>query len=73
MCTYLFYRDWCISRQLWWGHRIPAYFVSSTDDSIPASDVSTGNTSTDCLCHKSLTLNWALNHVLFDIQEFDNH
>ncbi|QSL64153.1 hypothetical protein MERGE_000308 [Pneumocystis wakefieldiae] len=20
-------QDWCISRQLWWGHRIPAYFV----------------------------------------------
>ena len=20
-------RDWCVSRQLWWGHRIPAYFV----------------------------------------------
>ena len=21
-------RDWCISRQLWWGHRIPAYLVA---------------------------------------------
>ncbi|KAG5330802.1 SYVC ligase, partial [Acromyrmex heyeri] len=21
------YRDWCVSRQLWWGHRIPAYSI----------------------------------------------
>ena len=21
-------RDWCVSRQLWWGHRIPTYLVS---------------------------------------------
>lgn len=21
-------QDWCISRQLWWGHRVPAYFVN---------------------------------------------
>jgi valyl-tRNA synthetase len=23
--------DWCISRQLWWGHRIPAYYYNNTD------------------------------------------
>ncbi|XP_068144799.1 valine--tRNA ligase [Drosophila tropicalis] len=27
-------RDWCVSRQLWWGHRIPAYHVSFNDPSI---------------------------------------
>ncbi len=25
-------QDWCISRQLWWGHRIPAYFLPATDE-----------------------------------------
>jgi len=25
-------RDWCVSRQLWWGHRIPAYFYGPGDD-----------------------------------------
>ena len=24
-------RDWCISRQLWWGHRIPAYYLPNGD------------------------------------------
>ncbi|KAG7982619.1 hypothetical protein I3843_04G062200 [Carya illinoinensis] len=27
-------RDWCISRQLWWGHRIPAWYVSLEDDEL---------------------------------------
>ncbi|MBR5395905.1 MAG: valine--tRNA ligase [Bacteroidaceae bacterium] len=25
-------QDWCISRQLWWGHRIPAYFIEGEDE-----------------------------------------
>lgn len=25
-------KDWCISRQLWWGHRIPAYYCDKCND-----------------------------------------
>ncbi len=27
-------RDWCISRQLWWGHRIPAYYCSECQEMV---------------------------------------
>ncbi|KAK4796457.1 hypothetical protein SAY86_028783 [Trapa natans] len=27
-------RDWCISRQLWWGHRVPAWYVTLEDDKL---------------------------------------
>ncbi len=33
-------KDWCISRQLWWGHRIPAwYFGNGTNDYVVAKTV----------------------------------
>ena len=27
-------RDWCISRQLWWGHRIPAYYCDDCGETV---------------------------------------
>ncbi|XP_052186097.1 valine--tRNA ligase, mitochondrial 1 [Diospyros lotus] len=27
-------RDWCVSRQLWWGHRVPAWYVTLEDDEL---------------------------------------
>ncbi len=43
-------RDWCISRQLWWGHRIPAYYCDKCSETI----VSTEHPTT-CKCGGHLT------------------
>ena len=31
-------RDWCISRQLWWGHRIPAYYCDDCGEVVVAKE-----------------------------------
>ena len=31
-------RDWCISRQLWWGHRIPAWYCDACGETIVATE-----------------------------------
>ncbi len=31
-------RDWCISRQLWWGHRIPAYYCDECGETVVSLD-----------------------------------
>ena len=44
-------KDWCISRQLWWGHRIPAYFLpeggfvvaETTEEALALAKEKTGN------------------------------
>ena len=44
-------KDWCISRQLWWGHRIPAYFLpeggyvvaASAEEALELARQKTGN------------------------------
>ena len=32
-------RDWCISRQLWWGHRIPAYYCDNCGETVVAMEL----------------------------------
>ncbi|MBE6328516.1 MAG: valine--tRNA ligase [Bacteroidales bacterium] len=46
-------KDWCISRQLWWGHRIPAYFLpeggfvvaETEDEAVKLAQEKSGNSS----------------------------
>lgn len=50
------FRDWCISRQLWWGHRIPAYFITVNDASVKPGEVNDATVvkdwkqTTDVIC-----------------------
>lgn len=39
-------RDWCISRQLWWGHQIPAWYCDSCGETIV--EVETPKSCTKC-------------------------
>jgi valyl-tRNA synthetase len=41
-------QDWCVSRQLWWGHRIPAWYCSACGETI-VSEVD----PTECSCGSS--------------------
>ncbi|MDE7368137.1 MAG: valine--tRNA ligase [Lachnospiraceae bacterium] len=43
-------RDWCISRQLWWGHRIPAWYCQDCGETIVARE-------TPCSCPKCQSKN----------------
>ena len=46
-------KDWCISRQLWWGHRIPAYFLpeggyvvaETSEEALKLAKEKTGNSN----------------------------
>jgi valyl-tRNA synthetase len=40
-------QDWCISRQLWWGHRIPVWYRKTKLESLPGLDIPEGTTITE--------------------------
>ncbi|MBR6127495.1 valine--tRNA ligase, partial [bacterium] len=45
-------RDWCISRQIWWGHQIPAYYHKQTGEMVVAKENPDPNNyvqESDCL------------------------
>jgi valyl-tRNA synthetase len=50
-------RDWCVSRQLWWGHRIPAWFCEACEKSGETSEpIVARETPTACPKCASTTL-----------------
>ena len=44
-------RDWCISRQLWWGHRIPAYYCPQCGEMVVAKAADAPHTCPKCGHH----------------------
>ena len=43
-------RDWCISRQLWWGHRIPAYYCEECGETVVARSDEAPTVCPTCGC-----------------------
>lgn len=41
-------RDWCISRQIWWGHRIPAYYCEACGEMVVAREAEKPKTCPKC-------------------------
>ncbi len=39
-------RDWCISRQIWWGHRVPVYYCSKCEEAMKATGANHESRST---------------------------
>ncbi len=73
-------RDWCISRQLWWGHRIPAWyygeevFVAETiEEALAEAQKKTGNAAltTDDLIQDDDALDTWFSSWLWPISVFD--
>ena len=49
-------KDWCISRQLWWGHRIPAYYFTTADGKKDVAVAETAEAALKLAQRKNATL-----------------
>ena len=68
-------RDWCISRQIWWGHQIPAYYNNETGEMVVAKenpDPSKYTQDSDCLDTWFSSGLWPLSTMGFPHSETDD-
>lgn len=69
-------RDWCISRQIWWGHQIPAYYHKVTGEMVVAKenpDPENYVQETDCLDTWFSSGLWPFSTMGFPNSETDDY
>ena len=69
-------RDWCISRQIWWGHQIPAYYNNETGEMVVAKenpDPSKYTQDPDCLDTWFSSGLWPFSTMGFPNSETDDY
>jgi len=68
-------KDWCISRQLWWGHRIPVWYNKNNDEIYcgvePPADINNWNQDEDVLDTWASSWLWA--YDVFKTEEEQNY
>jgi valyl-tRNA synthetase len=68
-------KDWCISRQLWWGHRIPVWYHNSTNEIYcnvkPPNDIENWHQDEDVLDTWASSWLWA--YDVFKTEEEQNY